>query len=175
MECIEWGGATDAKGYGICYARRFGKLIRRAHVLAWIDANGRLPLPGEQVRHTCDNPPCINPVHLLIGSAKDNSQDAVSRGRLAQQRKTHCPKGHPYEGNSYSYETPAGGKNRLCKICAQARAAAQRARGPVDPATVRRTKTHCKRGHELTTDNVYLGKNGGRTCKTCALERGRKS
>ncbi len=44
-----------------------------------------MPVPdGLFVRHTCDNPPCCNPAHLLIGTAADNTHDAIERDRLAR-------------------------------------------------------------------------------------------
>lgn len=52
-----------------------------AHVIAWALAHGRWPRPQEVVRHACDNRPCCNPAHLVVGSAKDNARDAYERGR----------------------------------------------------------------------------------------------
>jgi hypothetical protein len=127
VDCIEWGGACrKTDGYGQVQAMRFGRRISRAHVLAWIDANGRLPEPDEIVRHSCDNPPCINPVHLLIGSKSDNAKDAAERGQLWQAKITHCPQGHEYtDDNIYWRVTKAGGRARHCKTCTKARAREQ--------------------------------------------------
>jgi hypothetical protein len=44
-------------------------------------AHGPLADVHEQIRHDCDNPPCVNPAHLRAGSAKDNTADALARGR----------------------------------------------------------------------------------------------
>jgi hypothetical protein len=79
-ECWEWTrGAT--KGYGhMCVG---GGRQRGAHVVAWEIANN-YPLPdGMIVRHSCDNPPCTNPAHLLLGTHADNVADKMSRGRHA--------------------------------------------------------------------------------------------
>ena len=53
------------------------------HRLVWAEHNGPIP-KGMCIRHTCDNPPCININHLKIGTHKDNMRDMVARGR---QRK----------------------------------------------------------------------------------------
>jgi hypothetical protein len=50
------------------------------HRLSFIVFNGPL-LPGQVVRHTCDNPPCVNPKHLIAGTHADNMADMVKRGR----------------------------------------------------------------------------------------------
>jgi hypothetical protein len=62
-------------------SRRTGAFspILSHRVALWV-ALGREP--DQFVLHSCDNPSCCNPAHLREGSAKDNSQDALSRGRL---------------------------------------------------------------------------------------------
>lgn len=75
--CIEWTGYIMPTGYG-----RIGVGGQRvsAHRYAYERANGPIP-DGMLIRHTCDNPPCVNPQHLLTGRHADNVADAVSRNR----------------------------------------------------------------------------------------------
>src|SRR5689334_4116509 len=61
-ECWLWLGSRDDKGYGRLDRN---KRIARAHRLAWELTHGPIP-DGLVVRHRCDNPPCVNPAHLLI-------------------------------------------------------------------------------------------------------------
>jgi hypothetical protein len=53
---------------------------KRAHIAAYLIANGQLP-KGKYVCHTCDNPPCCNPSHLFLGTAKDNYEDSKAKDR----------------------------------------------------------------------------------------------
>lgn len=72
-DCIEAPGAKTAKGYG-----RVGN--RRAHRVAYEEAFGPVP-EGLCVRHRCDNPGCVNPEHLEVGTVADNNRDTRIRGR----------------------------------------------------------------------------------------------
>lgn len=76
--CREWTGWRDDGGYGRISV---GRTMRPAHVVAWEVANGRKVPAGKVVRHFCDNPPCIEPSHLLIGSQAQNVADMFDRGR----------------------------------------------------------------------------------------------
>lgn len=78
--CILWTQAKDRAGYGISW--KDGKFIR-AHRKAYIETHGPIQ-SGLMVRHTCDNRSCINPNHLILGTAKQNSQDMVERNRQAK-------------------------------------------------------------------------------------------
>lgn len=78
--CWNWTASTAGRGYGqfwvksrkrLCYAHRFSWEL---HNLKWVPE-------GMLIRHDCDNPLCVNPSHLRLGTAKDNYRDMVSRGR----------------------------------------------------------------------------------------------
>ena len=51
-----------------------------AHRAVWVLFNGPIP-DGMLICHHCDNPPCINPDHLFLGTDADNVQDAIDKGR----------------------------------------------------------------------------------------------
>jgi len=77
-ECWEFDPASrDRDGYG---RLRVGTKIVRAHHVAYALAYGPVP-PGTKIRHSCDNPPCCNPRHLLLGTHQNNMDDMVARGR----------------------------------------------------------------------------------------------
>jgi hypothetical protein len=79
MSCIEWPwGRASKGGYG---QTPWGAL---AHRVVWEIANDRKIPPGMVVRHKCDNPPCVNPEHLEIGTAADNRADCIARNRHAK-------------------------------------------------------------------------------------------
>lgn len=79
--CLEFIG-TLSMGYG--KIRVNGKKVA-AHRLAYILAKGPIP-EGLFVLHSCDNPACVNPEHLFVGTQKDNVNDMILKGRQAQVR-----------------------------------------------------------------------------------------
>lgn len=81
--CWEWSGARNAAGYGV---RSWSGKIRHAHRISWELHNGAIP-EGMFVCHACDNPPCVNPAHLWIGTTQENTADRVAKGRSAKSVK----------------------------------------------------------------------------------------
>jgi hypothetical protein len=80
--CWLWTGAT-AKGYGV-----FGvdRRMRMAHRIALEFSGIAVPAAGV-VCHRCDTPLCVRPDHLFVGTKRDNSQDALRKGRLVTTRR----------------------------------------------------------------------------------------
>ena len=82
--CWQWTGGTDAGGYGVLYWGPDGRQHRRAHRVAYAAFIGD---PGDlHVCHRCDNPGCVNPEHLWLGTAADNHADKVTKGRARVPR-----------------------------------------------------------------------------------------
>lgn len=80
--CIEWTQHRTRKGYGYGWDR-VTRTKRQAHRMAYERANGPIP-PGMFVCHRCDNPPCINPEHLFLGTNAENIRDCIAKGRIAR-------------------------------------------------------------------------------------------
>jgi hypothetical protein len=78
--CWEWTGSPDSAGYGMfsLYGVHY-----KAHRMSWFLHHG--PIPDELcVLHTCDNPCCVRPDHLFLGTMGDNNRDKVSKNRQAR-------------------------------------------------------------------------------------------
>jgi hypothetical protein len=75
--CWIWSGYTHYKGCGyLTYSQR----VWRAPRFIWTMINGDIP-KGKYVLHSCDNPSCVNPDHLRIGTQSENLAEAVAKGR----------------------------------------------------------------------------------------------
>lgn len=82
-ECWEWQGYRDPHGYGSLKVPILGE--RRVHRISYRLYSGTIPA-GMVICHSCDNPPCVNPAHLSVGTHADNIRDCVSKGRRARRQ-----------------------------------------------------------------------------------------
>lgn len=130
--CIEttWG-CLQKDGYG---RKMIEGRVYMAHRVAWAEANGvdfTTMTPDMIIRHTCDNPPCINPEHLVLGTHKDNAQDRVERGRNGVNQYAladTCINGHMFTPeNTRHYRYPSGKSQRFCITCHKERGRRYRA------------------------------------------------
>lgn len=78
VRCWEWTGAL-VRGYGQLHVG-VGRPPVRAHRVSWVLHYGRIP-DGLHVLHKCDNPKCVRPTHLFLGTALVNAQDRKAKGR----------------------------------------------------------------------------------------------
>jgi len=84
FDCWEWTGSKNRCGYGVL---RLNRKTVLAHRLMYEIYYGEIP-EGMMVLHECDNPSCVNPDHLKLGTQKDNMKDAYNKGR--GQSKLTC-------------------------------------------------------------------------------------
>lgn len=124
-ECWIWKGATKGKEsqkYGSFYFRGASWL---AHRVAWVLTFGEIPeldsadYRGTCVLHRCDNPLCVNPGHLFLGTHQDNMDDKMQKSRDISQ-KPFCKHGHPRTPENL-YTSKVG--LRSCRLCHREREA----------------------------------------------------
>lgn len=87
-DCWEWTRVKNEKNYGKFTGR--DNRSYRTHRLAFYLSTGIWS--KLLIRHSCDNPPCCNPVHLIEGSPRNNTDDAMQRGRIVRGNRHCCAK-----------------------------------------------------------------------------------
>jgi hypothetical protein len=118
--CWGWKDRPYKNGYPYLQVGRKGKKEKASRVSFYIH-NGYLP---NIVRHTCDNPICTNPEHLIGGNQWDNVNDRRIRGRAKNQNtnKEVCKRGHVLDTENTYHYTNKGKPARSCRKCSALRA-----------------------------------------------------
>jgi len=141
--CWLWRGALSQAGYGrFTVEHRFdgGGRQTEAHIFAYEIMRGSIP-QGLVLDHLCRNTKCVNPDHLEPVTEAENVLRGVGAGAL-NKRKTHCPKGHPYDETNTEHR--ASGRRR-CRECNRAALRAAYWRNPERE----RERTRQRRGNKI--------------------------
>lgn len=111
--CWLWTGRRNKRGYG-----RFDA-DGRSHIASrWLlgHLRGKPLEQAEFACHRCDNPPCVNPAHLYVGSPKDNFHDYLARGPKRPLKAT-CKNRHPFTPENTRIARYKGRTYRICLRC----------------------------------------------------------
>lgn len=151
--CWIWDGGRTSRDYGAFKYYQDRPAIG-AHVASHLFHIGEVP-KGQVVRHSCDNPPCVNPEHLILGSFSDNVKDMFERGRngSSTKKRTHCRRGHSFEEfGVYERKRKNGKSDRICRECSLSKARQKRQ----NPET---REAHLKYQREYQRDYYHKNKN----------------
>lgn len=133
--CWLWLGLRNELGYGSVTGENRKPLA--AHRASYQLTYGPIP-KGMFVCHRCDNPSCVRPDHLFLGTPADNMHDAQEKGRKPSVRKNGCKRGHPFTPENF-YQFKDG--TFQCRVC----------------RTLTRTRSH---GRRLIDGAERLGSRG---------------
>ena len=120
--CWGWTGERQKAGYALVNEGVGGRRRAPASRISWSLYHGR-PWPDGMIAcHSCDNPICVNPQHIWPGTNKDNTLDAVKKGRVgAPIYKTICKRGHALTPDNVLWRKGRRGKYQECRICGRAK------------------------------------------------------
>jgi len=93
--CWIWEGSRNENGYGMFSLNE----CQTTHRISWTLKFGKIP-KGKWILHKCDNPPCVNPDHLFIGTHTDNMKDMSKKGRTGGLKKRGFAIGKPSIGGN---------------------------------------------------------------------------
>lgn len=108
--CWNWTGSTD-KGYGRINVN--GKPVG-VHRVMYEVHYGQIP-ENLSIDHLCRNTRCANPDHLEAVTLAENTKRQLEAVGHHNEKKTHCPQGHPYDEHNTGYAS--NGYGRVCRIC----------------------------------------------------------
>ena len=162
--CWPWRASLDSHGYGQFDVTTDDKhKNHRAHRWGYQQLV-RVLAADETLDHLCRNHACVRPDHLEPVSNAEN----VRRGEAGKRNadKTHCPKGHEYDGVDKS--------GRFCVACRREsnREKMRRIRG-YKGNQPNSEKTHCNYGHKFTPENTIV-RGSGRGCRECSRKAARE-
>ena len=110
-DCLVYTGTRLKTGYGVF---KINKVAWRAHRYSYTYYVGDIS-EGLLVLHGCDNPPCVLPSHLRVGTDADNNKDKIERGRWkGSSPRPTCNRGHARSTDN-TYINPQG--KRKCRVC----------------------------------------------------------
>lgn len=166
-ECWEWqGGLNRPNGYGQLSNGRNRSV--RAHRAAYEIAVGPIP-QGLLVCHRCDNPKCCNPTHLFLGTSADNVADKVAKNRQLLGEKIWTAKLKPEQvpairasaEPTHLIAIEFGVSESTIQLIKSKKVWVSVPASP-DDLPLSLVKTHCKRGHARSEDNLK-----GKNCRAC--------